>query len=134
MSVSSAGDNPWEGRFVNWYCKCGKKASIRISETRDKHRLYYNCVDNVCGSFLGMSDCSQRMENSYNEVRQRSIPASVNDMKEDSLLLQSEIRRIAWRLEHIEAELGSLKMIFGVFMMGIMMLFVILVIVVCKAK
>ncbi|KDP44027.1 hypothetical protein JCGZ_05494 [Jatropha curcas] len=145
MSSSSAADGAWEGRYVNMYCKCGKKAGIRISETqKNKNRLYYYYIENACGSFLGWCkaiDSSDRSQGSEFEVRQKSVATDLFEFKEEMLYMKREMMKmyneivtIGGKRECLESEIGSLKKLIFICLIAIMMLFTLLVMLLFKGN
>ncbi len=62
MSTSSVNSLIRYGlRFRNVDCGCGRKASVRISESSlNKNKLYYYCAFNQCGLFSWCLPINQR--------------------------------------------------------------------------
>jgi hypothetical protein len=62
MSSSSVNSAIRDGlRFRNLDCVCGKRASVRISESSlNKNKLYYCCAANRCGFFSWCLPINQR--------------------------------------------------------------------------
>ena len=62
MSSSSVNSAIRDGlRFRNIDCDCGKRASVRISESSlNKNKLYYCCAANRCGFFSWCLSINQR--------------------------------------------------------------------------
>ena len=62
MSSSSVNSAIRDGlRFRNIDCGCGKRASVRISESSlNKNKLYYYCATNRCGFFSWCLPINQR--------------------------------------------------------------------------
>ena len=64
MSSSSVNSAIRDGlRFRNIDCGCGKRASVRISESslnKKKKKLYYYCAANRCGFFSWCLPINQR--------------------------------------------------------------------------
>lgn len=54
MSASSVIDGGQDGGgFLNVNCNCGKRIAVKLFEfDKNKNKIYYTCVDGICGRFL----------------------------------------------------------------------------------
>ena len=81
---------------------CGKRVGIKIYENeKNKHKLYYYCVNRKCTGFLGQCwptatfPTSPTVVNTSPQYRQKSsisntTLAMLNDLRDDLMILQNE--------------------------------------------
>jgi hypothetical protein len=82
MSTSSVNSSIRDGlRFRNVDCGCGRRASVRISESSlNKNKLYYCCAANRCGFFSWCLPINQRAGSErMDEVSQATSSKSMVD-------------------------------------------------------
>ena len=84
-------------RFRNVKCDCGRKVSVRISESSsNKNKLYYCCAANQCGFFSWCLHINQQADSErMNEVSQAISSKSMVDASQlllDLHELQTEMR------------------------------------------
>jgi hypothetical protein len=85
MSSSSVNSAIRDGlRFRNIDCGCGKRASVRISESSlNKNKLYYCCAANRCGFFSWCLPINQRAGcERMDEVSQATSSKSMVDVEQ----------------------------------------------------
>ena len=87
MSFSSVNSAIRDGlRFRNIDCGCGKRASVRISESSlNKNKLYYCCAVNRCDFFSWCLSINQSV--GYERMGEVSIATSSKSMVDASQLL-----------------------------------------------
>ena len=93
-------------RFRNIDCGCGKRASVRISESSlDKNKLYYCWVANRCGFFSWCLPINQRA--GYERMDEVSQATTSKSMVDTSQLLDAS--QLLLNLHQLQSEMRGMR-------------------------
>ena len=118
FGAESSNNNGMERLYLNKNCKCGKRAGIRISESKDnKNKLYYYCKEVRCGSFIGWCQPATTSHNNFSNgsvesrlrLRERANNEELQLLKEEIEVLKTENMIMVEKMKGVKLALGYMR-------------------------
>ena len=120
MSSSSNSQAPdYDIQFQNKYCRCGRRATIRISESQNNYsKLYFSCQERKCGFFQWWHPMN------VHSVSDENIRKNGSEIKSLMIEMKTEVEAIRKHCKKIEYVVSLLKtMILAMFVVILVIVF-----------